>query len=149
MVDRLQPWPPPLILLPPSTQELRDHIEGVSLQRSIERSAVASAAAKAPCKGVAGCCQGQPAGATATCGHNHLQRGTRKGGRLQGARKERSPMANPQGVVPAARAVANKGNSAGHKSDCRLARATATYAGAATATQRGREGLGQSFCKKG
>ncbi|RWV80905.1 hypothetical protein GW17_00057743 [Ensete ventricosum] len=35
MVDRLQPWPPPPILLPPSTQELQDQIRGDSLQRSI------------------------------------------------------------------------------------------------------------------
>ncbi|RWV98451.1 hypothetical protein GW17_00038700 [Ensete ventricosum] len=35
MVDRLHLWPPSSILLPPSAQELREQIRGVSQQRSI------------------------------------------------------------------------------------------------------------------
>ncbi|RRT35177.1 hypothetical protein B296_00025074 [Ensete ventricosum] len=78
---------------------------------------------------------------------SHLQRDARKDGRLQGARKERPPVANPQGAAPMARATASNGSSVDHKSSCWRARATAACTGATT-TQRGQEVLGKSFYKR-
>ncbi|RRT42951.1 hypothetical protein B296_00013822 [Ensete ventricosum] len=165
MVDRLQPPPP--ILLPPSTQELREHIRGVSLQRSIiwillekrmldllhpdlEIYGYMISLAKAPCKGATRCGQGQPVGvvahrrslvwATAARGHSHLQ---------HGAHKERPPTASLQGATSVARAAASMSSDTGRRSGCRWARAVVAYVGAVATTQRGQEGLEQSFCEKG
>ncbi|RWV77589.1 hypothetical protein GW17_00061556, partial [Ensete ventricosum] len=78
----------------------------------------------------------------------HLQRDARKVGRLQGARKERPPVASLQGATPTARATASRGSDVDRKSGCRWARAAVACAGVAVAAQTGQEGLGQSFYKK-
>ncbi|RWW12951.1 hypothetical protein GW17_00023360 [Ensete ventricosum] len=80
-------------------------------------------------------------GATTAHGHNHLQRDARKDGRLQGSRKERPPVANPQGAALMAKATASSGSSIDHKSSCWRARAASACTGA-TMTQRGQEVLG-------
>ncbi|RWV88874.1 hypothetical protein GW17_00049009 [Ensete ventricosum] len=82
--------------------------------------------------GAVGCCQCQPAGGAAAREHNHLQRGARKGDRLQGTCKEQLSVVIPQGAAPAAKAVASRGSGAGGKSGYRRARAAAAYIGAAT-----------------
>ncbi|RZS19666.1 hypothetical protein BHM03_00052099 [Ensete ventricosum] len=60
--------------------------------------------AEAPPVSTAGC--GQPVGAAADLGHNRLQRGTHKGGRLQGTHK---------GLPPAASPTAGRGDGASRK----------------------------------
>ncbi|RZS23972.1 hypothetical protein BHM03_00056988 [Ensete ventricosum] len=61
----------------------------------------------------------------------HLQRDARKVGRLQGARKERPPVASLQGATPTARATASRGSDVDRKSGCRWARAAVACAGVA------------------
>ncbi|RWV81035.1 hypothetical protein GW17_00057586 [Ensete ventricosum] len=67
--------------------------------------------------GTTGC--DQLAGATAAHGHNRLQRGTRKGGRLQGARK---------GLPPTASTAASRGGGVSRRGGCQRARAAAACA---------------------
>ncbi|RZS24355.1 hypothetical protein BHM03_00057412 [Ensete ventricosum] len=105
MVDRLQLWPPPPILLSPSAQELRDQIIGVSLQRSImwiPLKAVASRrdhqrARLAPA-GVAPHLGTVPAHKGGTCGHS-----TRKSYRPRGSGARLPTRATTPTVKEAAR----------------------------------------------
>ncbi|RRT70385.1 hypothetical protein B296_00028368 [Ensete ventricosum] len=55
-----------------------------------------------------------PAGAAAAHGHSHLQCGSHKGGRLQGASKERLPAASLQGAARAVASRAGVGDRSGY-----------------------------------
>ncbi|RWV82971.1 hypothetical protein GW17_00055488 [Ensete ventricosum] len=87
MVDKLQLWPPPPILLPPSAQELRDQTRGVPLEGSEE--------------------EGRPATANPHAGPaTHDQAASRA--------SPKGSQRRPQGAAPAGRSVARGGSSRSH-----------------------------------